>query len=295
MNSKRQELFTAIRDKQPDRIARLLKANPELLEELDDQQVESAYAFITGYSPKKADAKSEKIAAFNMLSDAVDVIREREGNEEAATTVQTNTPATITVADDKTIIETEGQTTTVETSDGDARRPDGWQAAADAVEQTTGVDPTDKPAKTTGARGVLPDAFGNTVKGERICKNCGVKESETLKKNARYSFCKGYCVNCYNKVARGGENKSKDSELTVEQIEGRIAFFQDLLDKKRAQNTASSGAQSDTASTATETPVVSTENATAASSDAPQDSVRDVSEELVAVESDTSETATASE
>lgn len=97
---------------------------------------------------------------------------------------------------------------------------------AAGIEPVAPVEPT-----TTNKRGVLPDAFGNNVKGERICSGCGIKESETLAKNPRYSFCKGKCVNCYGKTER---KTTKASELTVPQLEEKIAFYRDFLQKKLA-------------------------------------------------------------
>jgi len=78
-------------------------------------------------------------------------------------------------------------------------------------------------------RGVLPDAFGNNVKGTRICSVCGIQESETLAKNPRYSFCKGKCVNCYGKTER--KTQMKPSEMTADQIKAKIAYYSDLLAK----------------------------------------------------------------
>jgi hypothetical protein len=92
------------------------------------------------------------------------------------------------------------------------------------VEPVAPVDPV-----VAATRGVLPDAFGNNKKGERICSVCGIKESETLAKNPRYSFCKGKCVNCYGKTER---KTVKPAEMTEEQIKSKIAYYQDLLTKK---------------------------------------------------------------
>jgi hypothetical protein len=103
-------------------------------------------------------------------------------------------------------------------------------ADAAAKIEESGIDPiAPVEATTTKTRGVIPDQFGNNVKGERICKNCGIKESETLAKNPRYSFCKGLCVNCYGKLER---KQVKPGELTVPQLEEKIAYYKDLLQKK---------------------------------------------------------------
>lgn len=104
-----------------------------------------------------------------------------------------------------------------------------FTVAAEKLE-AQGIDPVApiEPAAVV-TRGVLPDAFGNNVKGERICSECGIKESETLAKNPRYSFCKGKCVNCYGKTER---KTTKPGEMTVEQIQAKIAYYTDLLAKK---------------------------------------------------------------
>jgi hypothetical protein len=103
--------------------------------------------------------------------------------------------------------------------------------AAEKIE-AAGIEPiAPVEATTTNKRGVLPDAFGNNVKGERICSVCGIKESETLKENPRYSFCKGKCVHCYGKTER---KSTKPTELTIPQLEEKIAYYKDLLQKKLA-------------------------------------------------------------
>lgn len=144
--------------------------------------------------------------------------RKNKQNTEAATeqpvgTGQTETPA-----------ETAGPVEETE-----AAPANNFAAAAEKIE-ATGVDPV-APVDpvTTNKHGVIPDAFGNNVKGERICSGCGIKESETLAKNPRYSFCKGKCVNCYGKTER---KTTKPSELTVPQLEEKIAYYKDLLQKK---------------------------------------------------------------
>ena len=104
-----------------------------------------------------------------------------------------------------------------------------FEEAAAAVE-AKGIDPVAPvEVKTTNSRGVIPDQFGNNVKGERICSECGIKESETLAKNPRYSFCKGKCVNCYGKTER---KTVKPGDLTIPQLEEKIAYYKDLLAKK---------------------------------------------------------------
>lgn len=116
---------------------------------------------------------------------------------------------------------------TVEPPTGEETAATNNFAQASERVEATGVDPV-VPVEptTTNKRGVLPDAFGNNVKGERICSVCGVKESETLAKNPRYSFCKGKCVNCYGKTER---KTTKPNELTVPQLEEKIAYYRDLL------------------------------------------------------------------
>lgn len=96
------------------------------------------------------------------------------------------------------------------------------EAGGDATPST--VEPV-----TTNARGVIPDQFGNNVKGSRVCSNCGILESEMLAKNPRYSLCKGVCVNCYGKLFR--KNK-KPADMTVEEIEAKIKHYTDLLAAK---------------------------------------------------------------
>ncbi len=106
-------------------------------------------------------------------------------------------------------------------------------AEAAAKVEAQGIEPVApvEPVKAVGAtRGVLPDKFGNNVKGERICSECGIKESETLAKNPRYSFCKGKCVNCYGKTER---KTTKPEEMTVEQITEKINYYSGLLKTKQ--------------------------------------------------------------
>lgn len=104
-----------------------------------------------------------------------------------------------------------------------------FSITADQIE-AAGGDPTSSTIEpvTTKIRGVLPDVFGNNVKGERICSVCGIKESETLLKNPRYSFCKGKCVFCYGKT----ERKVSPESMTIEQIQSKIDFYTDLLLKQ---------------------------------------------------------------
>jgi hypothetical protein len=125
---------------------------------------------------------------------------------------------------------------------------------ASGIEPIAPIEPV-----TTNKRGVLPDAFGNTVKGERICSVCGIKESETLAKNPRYSFCKGKCVNCYGKTER---KTTKPSELTIPQIEEKLAYYRDLLQKKL------SGAQGLSEGNATENATANTNDTAAVASGA---------------------------
>ena len=65
----------------------------------------------------------------------------------------------------------------------------------------------------------------NGVKGHRVCKQCGVLESETLKKNEKYSFCKGICVFCYNK----NRTLAKGTSLSKEQLQEKINKLQNEL------------------------------------------------------------------
>lgn len=126
-------------------------------------------------------------------------------------------------SDEEIITETVVEETQVEVT------PNNFTVAAEKLE-AVGIEPIAlvEPA-TTNKRGVIPDQFGNNVKGERICKNCGIKESETLAKNPRYSFCKGLCVNCYGKLER---KTVKPDAMTVEQIQAKITYYTDLLNKK---------------------------------------------------------------
>lgn len=145
--------------------------------------------------------------------------KERKAQKEQQANAVGSTAGTTPVVEDKAQTETSEAAT------------NNFAQAAERVE-AAGIEPVVpvEPA-TTNKRGVLPDAFGNNVKGERICRNCGVQESETLAKNPRYSFCKGLCVNCYGKLER---KTAKPSELTVPQLEEKIAFYRDLLQKKLA-------------------------------------------------------------
>jgi hypothetical protein len=135
-------------------------------------------------------------------------------------------------------VEDEQQETPVETAEPvEAVQTESQDAAtnnfAEAAEklEAQGIEPVApvEVKKTEGTRGVIPDQFGNNVKGERICSVCGIKESETLAKNPRYSFCKGKCVNCYGKTER---KTVKPSDLTIPQLEEKIAYYKDLLAKK---------------------------------------------------------------
>lgn len=129
-------------------------------------------------------------------------------------------------------------------------------------------------ATTTNKRGVIPDQFGNNIKGERICKNCGIKESETLAKNPRYSFCKGLCVNCYGKLER---KTAKPGDLTIPQLEEKIAYYKDLLQKKLV------GAQGLPEGSATEDTEANTTNVTIETHGANVDVKVDATEELAEI------------
>jgi hypothetical protein len=99
----------------------------------------------------------------------------------------------------------------------------------DKIEAAGGEIAPQPEAVTSNTRGVIPDQFGNNVKGERYCKECGVKESVMLEKNPRYSLCKGLCVNCYGKQRK---KTTKPEDMTVDQIQAKIKHYQGLLDKK---------------------------------------------------------------
>jgi hypothetical protein len=149
-------------------------------------------------------------------------------------------------------------TTIAPTPEAEAVPINNFAAAAEAVEAAGGETvPQPEPVKSA-ARGVLPDKFGNNVKGERICSECGIKESETLAKNPRYSFCKGKCVNCYGKTER---KSVKPAEMSVEQIEAKIKYYTDLLTKK-------SGAQGLPEVNAAENVTIVTDNVTVVQSGA---------------------------
>jgi hypothetical protein len=107
-----------------------------------------------------------------------------------------------------------------------------FEEAAAKIEEAGGdpTAPTEPVTATNTQRAVLPDALGNTVKGERHCSNCGVSEKEMLEKNPRYSLCKGVCVKCYSKLFRKAAKKPED--LTVEEIKAKIAHFEKLLAEK---------------------------------------------------------------
>ncbi len=144
----------------------------------------------------------------------------------------------------------------VETSDANTNN---FAQAAERVE-AMGVEPIAPiEATTTNKRGVLPDAFGNNVKGERICSGCGIKESETLAKNPRYSFCKGKCVNCYGKTER---KTKKPADMTVPELEAKVKYYTDLLAAKL------SGAQGLPEGSAIESSTANTDEAAAVASGA---------------------------
>lgn len=151
-------------------------------------------------------------------------------------------------------------------------------AEAAAKVEAAGVDPV-APVEVTKtlSRGVIPDQFGNNVKGERICRNCGIKESETLAKNPRYSFCKGLCVNCYGKLER---KTTKPSELSVEQLEAKITSLRELLAKKKAE---SNGAQGLPEGNAAENVVINADNVTIVERGANVDATNNAVEELATI------------
>ena len=147
--------------------------------------------------------------------------------------------------------------------------------AAEKIEQAGGDPVAPVEPVTSKNRGVIPDQFGNNVKGERICRNCGVKESETLAKNPRYSFCKGLCVNCYGKLER---KSVKPSELTVQQLEEKVAYYKDLLQKKL------NGAQGLTEGNAIENTEANTAHVTIESHGASVDVKVEPTEQLATIE-----------
>ena len=148
----------------------------------------------------------------------------------------------------------------------DAIPANNFAEAAEKLE-AKGIEPIAPVEATVSAtRGVLPDAFGNNIKGERICSVCGIKESETLAKNPRYSFCKGKCVNCYGKTER---KSTKPEEMTVEQIQAKLAYYTDLLAKK-------TGAQGLSEGNADKNVTIVTDNVTIIESGASADAKDDV-------------------
>lgn len=179
-------------------------------------------------------------------------------NKQAEEPVETSVPAETQVETAEQPAETEAVAVPAESNN--------FAVAAKKVE-ATGVDPVApvEPTKAQATRGVLPDAFGNNVKGERICKNCGIKEAETLAKNPRYSFCKGLCVNCYGKIER---KSVKPADMTEEQIKAKIAYYKDLLTKKV-------GAQGSPEGNATENVTIVTDNVTIVESGANLDAKAD--------------------
>jgi hypothetical protein len=220
-----------------DNVCRAIVSNPDLLKELSDERLNRAKEVLKSYKPQGRAKRLEKSSAEAQLNTVIGdrVATGSQSNFDGGTTVQTDGPTEVKVTDNETVIKTEEQTTTVEHAAGED-----FEAAAQVHEETTGKDATTgQPVKNNG--NVKPDAFGITVKGDRICKECGIKESETLKRNSRYSFCKGMCVNCYNKVARGKGTGGKEENLTQEQIQGRIQFYTDMLNKVLANKTATEG------------------------------------------------------
>lgn len=118
----------------------------------------------------------------------------------------------------------------VETPEVEAIPTNNFAEAAEILE-ALGVEPVapiTPSVPVLPSRGVLPDAFGNNIKGQRICSVCGISEAETLAKNPRYSFCKGKCVHCYGKTER---KNVKPFEMTKDQIKAKIAYYSDLLAK----------------------------------------------------------------
>lgn len=47
---------------------------------------------------------------------------------------------------------------------------------------------------------------------ERNCSNCGVSEAEMVRKNPKYTLCRGVCVVCYRKIYRKYSNKPKPTK-----------------------------------------------------------------------------------
>lgn len=172
------------------------------------------------------------------------------------------------------ISEQSAEETSVETKADESAPGNNFAEAAEKIEAAGGelVPPIE--AVTTKKRGVIPDQFGNNVKGERICRNCGIKESETLAKNPRYSFCKGLCVNCYGKLER---KTVKPGDLTIPQLEEKIAYYKDLLQKKLV------GAQGLTEGNAIENTEANTANVTIETHGANVDVKVDATEELAEI------------
>jgi hypothetical protein len=145
--------------------------------------------------------------------------KKRNRDQQHADEQVIDTPAEQTTSEPSTVEPPTGELTEVTVQNN-------FATVGDKIETAGGeIAPQPEPV-TTKNRGVIPDQFGNNVKGERICSECGVKESETLAKNPRYSFCKGKCVNCYGKTER---KVTKPGDLTIEQIEEKLAFYQGLL------------------------------------------------------------------
>lgn len=255
-----------------DNVTRAIVSNPDLLKEASDEQLNAAKTLLKSYNPGQRAKRQEKSTAQAYLNT---IIGERvAAGSHADFDGGQPVPGETETGEESETGGSEPEVMTIAPSDVAVIKPTadgGFEVAAQHHEATTGQDATTGKPKTNG--NVKPDAFGNTTKGERICKECGISEAETLKKNARYSFCKGMCVNCYNKVARGKSTGTKDESLTEEQIRGRIEFYEGQLAKLLAAKQTTEGGT-------TEGVVTNTE-AAASESGAPQvieDSVEELAE-----------------
>lgn len=221
-----------------DNVVRAIVSNPELIKEFDDDQLNTMKELLKNFNPGNRQMRKDKSQAQAFVNTVIgDRVRAgSEANFDGGEPVET-------IA--------EGEQSGNEESGEEPQPVNSFEQAAEVVEQTTGTDATSGKPVASGNGNVKPDNFGNTKKGERICSNCGISEAETLKKNPRYSFCKGMCVHCYNKVARKGTGTgtasttrgTKDEDMTKEQLEARIAFLTGILNKKRELEAAAAQAQ----------------------------------------------------
>lgn len=72
----------------------------------------------------------------------------------------------------------------------------------------------------------------NGKKGFRACTQCGILESETLKTNDKYSFCKGICVYCYNKnrtLQKGTSLNKTQLEEKINKLKAELIHYEKLL------------------------------------------------------------------